>query len=739
MPGEPNFMAVRGPGIAVLQAEPATAARVTTNFSKDRRIAARQPVEFNNPALAAAKGKIRPHFGLGIETRDQVKVPISPFPEPVDTSLFQDPADGTKKLYLPRYRLREQGGRYEIGIAASQDGGWQLSLGLERFPAPELGAGAQGAGQLPHTIAVFFLYGAGPSNAIEKRVDFTERADDAKGVTVSVRLTLSERDNLLHALQTAAAAPRLVVRRAITVAVKIPDQKEPPTRPVLIRNPRVPIMEAQPMLAARPQRVQMAAARPLAKDAVLNAQLIHPPLVIHPPVVIQPQPVDRYRTVQRALDDVADPEPFVLDPLLHPYLYEGAAVGGGGGAAASEFRRIVLAHPQGSPDARFHAYLQDKGEPWVFYYLPDRFKLARRDVAPFLPQMVVRIAAPDGTIENVSVTVDYVVEPSLDAGRLKAAAAALRREIPAATSQQTEPELRPLQAKATLQLWVPGANGAALSEMTDVAIDLANGFLHSLTLPLDGFRQLYGAAYSLDATSLFSGQVLVETGLSTPEPIPVEIRFADTQGEILSFAELPSETEATVAVRLQNSIESPVRLSSLPVRVHRGDQEVAAAIEGVDFQTPVDLAPGAELSFTVRPQGELTGEGPLDVIFDTSGVEILPDPETILPLISDQSVPAQYEREIEVMTLPELLGDITDPAAILLINVEFKGGGSLKLTREQTSGMAQVRLPLMDLLLGRDVQGKYGFRQQIIRRNGERTADSDWREADFSLLVLPIA
>jgi hypothetical protein len=85
------------------------------------------------------------------------------------------------------------------------------------------------------------------------------------------------------------------------------------------------------------------------------------------------------------------------------------------------------------------------------------------------------------------------------------------------------------------------------------------------------------------------------------------------------------------------------------------------------------------------------------------------------------------------------MGDAADPNSIILINVEFRGGGNLKLSRDQAQGVAQVQLPLMDLLLGRDTQGKYGFRQQIIRRNGSQTIDPSWREADFSLLVLPIA
>jgi hypothetical protein len=761
MPNGPVFMRAT-PAMFSARAQAASvvtagqpAARMTTTVSEARMATVAQPMALANPRLAMRLTRIRPHIvdvlGQGQEgdTRDNVTVPICPAAEPTDTLLFEDPADGSRKSYLPRYRLREQGGRYEIGVASAPDGTWRLSVGLERFPAPELGSGAQGAAELAHDIAVFFRYGAGPSNAIEKRVDFNEKTDDPKGVTLSVGLSLGERDNLLFALQTPAARPALVVRRAIRVATRIAANTSAPPPPMLVAAPNLAMMAtiqpmavaaAQPVPApppavapavmmARPQMMRLS--RPLAMEVVTDVRFDRPVDTTPPP------PADRYRTIERALDDVADPEPFVLDPRLHPYLYDGAAVGGGG-AKVSEFRRIVLAYPKGAADARFHAYLQDKGEPSVFYYLPDSFKLARRDVAPYLPQMVVRIAAPDGGLQSAAVTVDYVVEPFVDAERLEAAAAALKAEIPAATSARTEPELRPLQARASLKMWIPGAAGAALSDQKDVAIDLANGYLHSLTLPLDGFRQLYAAAYSRDATSLFSGQVLVETGLSTPEPVPVEIRFARTQGEILSFGEQPSDSDGTIAVRMKNDIESTVRLTSLPVTVRKGDQEVPAGIEGISFDVPIELVPGGELSFTVRPGGVLAGDGIMDAIFDTAPVEIIPDPEKILPLISDTSVPAQYTRQIDVMTMPELLGDAADPNGIILINVEFRGGGSLKLSRDQAQGTAQVQLPLMDLLLGRDTQGKYGFRQQIIRRNGSQSVDPGWREADFSLLVLPI-
>ncbi|MCE7917502.1 MAG: hypothetical protein DYH16_08205, partial [Nitrosomonas sp. PRO5] len=56
------------------------------------------------------------------DTRDKLAVPVSPIAEPADTTIFEDPADPTKKYYLPRYRVRIHSGHYEIGFNAMPEG-----------------------------------------------------------------------------------------------------------------------------------------------------------------------------------------------------------------------------------------------------------------------------------------------------------------------------------------------------------------------------------------------------------------------------------------------------------------------------------------------------------------------------------------------------------------------------------------------------------------------------------------
>lgn len=693
----------------------------------------------SNPVLAAHLAELRPVLTLDNAAaeagylREEAVLPVSDDPSPSDITLFEAPQDTNSKLYLPRYRIHERSGRYDIVVAPSRNGDWRLRIGLERFPAPELGTRANGAAELDHQIAVFVRFRAGPSGGIEKRIDFTEIEEQDDGrVMVSVGLTLSERDVLLHAVQSPESGVQLVIRRAADVAVRIRQAAKTEKANVLVASKLHDRVTLNTALATR------IAARPMALELANRVNLNAVTAAADPARRLgpgRPQPEKpRYETRAVALDDVADPDPLILSPSLHAYFYE--AIGGGRAGTAASFRRIVQSHPEGEPGARFHAYYQDQSEPWIFYYLPDSFRLSRRDTSPFFPQMVVRIASPDGKLETATVSIDYVMEPSVDADRLAAAIPALQNEIPSAAGDGEEVTLRPLQARARLKLWLPGPGGAMLQEMGDLDIDLANGFLHSLTLPTDGFQEAYAAAYSRDATTLFTGQVLVDTGLSSSDQIPCAIRFADTQGEVLDVIE---EADGDIVrLRIRNAIESPVRITRFPVTLHReGAQADGRLVEG-QMEFPVELLPGEELPVSFGPVGTLPGTGPADAVFDTDDVEILPDPDSILPAISDTSVPAHYVREVEVMTMPELLGEVTDPDSILLINVEFRGGGDARVTRDAPNANAQVTLPLADLLLGRDVEGRYAYKQQIVRRNGARHEDTAWREADFGLLVVPV-
>ena len=106
---------------------------------------------------------------------------------------------------------------------------------------------------------------------------------------------------------------------------------------------------------------------------------------------------------------------------------------------------------------------------------------------------------------------------------------------------------------------------------------------------------------------------------------------------------------------------------------------VEGRIEASTPALPADLARDAQLTLTVHPASPLEGNEQTDAIFDTSAVNALPDPETILSLTLDRSVAQESEREITVVTRPELLAGDSPQNEVLLVIVEFRGNVQVTL------------------------------------------------------------
>jgi hypothetical protein len=716
-----------------------------------------------NPKLAQQMAVIKMrqfdigHIPIGVfqpagQLREELQVPVAPVRDLTDALLYEDARDPAKKSFLPRYRLRENRGRYEIGVKEAEEGDWRLSVGLERFPAPELGASVQGASELQHRIFVFFRYN---DSTLEHLVEFDEEVPDDRGVVMSTRLGLRERDYLLQAMNDIDASLRLVVRRTFTVAVQTQESLNAPAAPpgemraltVKAAQMRAAEMQAAPVMAVR-ERAMMATVRDhRGEERVrdhrvrdrrvrdhrggirlddIQAEPRPEPSPAPTPTPPEPQP-PRYEVLEHALEDVADPEPLLLDPRSHGYIYEGLSIGGGSQSAA-RYQRIPVEFPPGSHT--HYAYLQDREAPWVFYYLPDRFKLAREDTPPFRPVMVEQVNWSGGAAETATVTVNFAVRPWTNIARLVAAAESLKRSHLPTGSARTEPELRPLPAiKTALDLWMPSPAGPVLKRQPEMAIDLAMGFVHSFTLPVRDLDLVRAAAFSEDVSTYFTGKVMVETGLDAPEAVDLKIRFADTVGGVLLVHQDPAAADGSIPVTVQNAIESPVEIASLPARVRDGEgREVAASIEGAAFAPPVRLEPAGEIAVVVRPAEGLGGDV-REVVLDLSGTKILVDPDAIKEVIRGDAVPEQSMRDVTVTTFPVLWGDPADVASILMITVEFKDGGKATLKRSNIEQEHVVPTRV-------DANGNFQFKLQIVRGNS-RTVDEEWREQSITDLVVP--
>jgi hypothetical protein len=98
---------------------------------------------------------------------------------------------------------------------------------------------------------------------------------------------------------------------------------------------------------------------------------------------------------------------------------------------------------------------------------------------------------------------------------------------------------------------------------------------------------------------------------------------------------------------LQNAIESPVRIRSLPAQLRRGQTAAPAVIQ--NFTPPVDIPPQGDVVLTVTSPTPLQGSEPLYAAFDLGDVEVLPDREAVWNAIINPST-SEYFRTIHVKT-----------------------------------------------------------------------------------------
>jgi hypothetical protein len=654
-------------------------------------------------------------------SRADAKLPVSPAVQPTDALLFADAKEAGKTYWLPRYRLRSDQGRYEIAHAVEADGLFTMRFGLEPVPAPEVHAAT--AQVLPHRLGMEIRYRTANGN-IEKRLPAAELAPDARGQVLTLKLTLEERDSLLRAFRSDDARTELLVMRAIELTVPLPT-----AMPIQVR--RVVLPAAQIAATAAAPQMHMVA-RPAAGVAV---ERIPRPVVIRPaplppgntpPVVAEPRFEDYAGILEWAI-------PLRFDQAEHPYLFPAGA----STTTAPEFERILLRYPAGDPAGRMHAYFRDVARPDRFYYLPNAFKLARTGKPPFMPALVFRVDESAAGTTEIELTCD--VRPETDGKRLLAAKAELQAHVRVqAGATPPQPALEPLAARAKLRLGLP-RGGAVQTVDCAVEVDLANGFLLTERFAMSDFQDVFAAMATSLVSSVLRGSVVVSTGLAADDLVPVDIRFTDMEGETFITTEVTDPAAGTVAVTMRNATESKLRIGALPAWVRRGEAMVEARIEGLDMSRPVELAPDAIVSFTVRPLQPLPGEGALDAVFDTSAVSSMPDPETLLRLTLDPTVSQESERPITVMTAADVLVSAEAPEnAVRLILVEFRGNRRVTLDPATTQAEVNVAVPLIDILLRKDTEGVYKFRQTIIYRSGRQAVDSSWRESDTGLLFVPV-
>lgn len=737
------------------------------SFAKVDAMSIRPALELLRPEL------FRPQASF---PREASTHPIAASAEPNDTQLFES-ADGATRYWLPRYRVRTAAqGRYQVGVVADPDGRWVLSIGLEAFPAPEVATAAQTAVRLPHTLGATLRFTL-PGTTVERRLAVDEIVQDAGGPVAILRLALADRDDVLGAFMARDAKAVLEVQRQYTVAVPTGEttpggpQTTPPITPVevdtpidvsprlprdvlrgRIRKPPVTAIDPQPDIGAMPmaervampmRRLDIAAIRAEPASRTFRPRDLGPhdiePVLIEPPRIDPPQdtpPQDAKPLYREAPQHQPHAVPLWFDRTLHPYIYPGGTPDAPAGAALN---LVTVAWAPPGKASRNHAYFQSVTEPSRFWYLPDAFRLTRTGNAPFTPALAFVVDQGDGA-DGVEVELIADVRPVTDGKRLLAARDALAAKVPATGTAPKPVTLEPLLAKSTVRLGLP-RDGRMQQVTLDVQVDLANGFQLSDRFPMSEFQDVFAALTAEQPGTLLRGTVAVSTGMGGDALIPVEIDVRRMQGELFEYLETFDAAAGTVSARLRNQTGGALSIPALPVWLARGDAMAPAVVRGIDFAQPVRLEADAELVFEVAPLAPWPADasGVADAVFDTSAIVALPDPEVIFKQTFDNSVEQDTLREITVMTDASVMaGDGSPNSALRMIILEFAGNKSVKLTATNAEQTVQVPVPLMDILLRRDTEGRYRFRQTLITMSGTQRTDPHWRESDLAVLFAPV-
>lgn len=496
---------------------------------------------------------------------------------------------------------------------------------------------------------------------------------------------------------------------------------------------------------------------------------------------------DRFRAATRGLAQAVDPDPLFLNPALHPYVLGGLGVPAGAQGPGLVARQLQF-------EGAFHDYWEDAVDPTCIYYLPDTFRLARREApAPFLPLMSVRVdPGPTPEAEPVA-TMELALTPWANPRRLEAARRDFARRLPAEPGDAPQPvvpelggdlggalggllgellkknkaapgtplgdlltnalglkvddariariRMEPLPVEtASLWLALPGAAGGGLVERSAAQIDVRTAVVLAETLPLSAFQLVHDAMMG-GAVALMRGELRVDPGGGATKRIPVELRFDRMNGPLFETSVTPGAQPGHFSIDLVNAIESPLRIEGLQGSLLVGGHELPAT-ESAMQPLPVTLQPGEGYTVFLVPKRQLAslpGGPTIAPMLDFSRVKPELSAEALFAAILDADTTAEARRKVRVKLFPGMFDapDGKPENRAFAVIVTFENGPSLELTPEAPEGeVVLAGGSITDLVLRRAGTGGYRYKSLVIRRSS-RVSDPDWR-ADSSDILVPL-
>ncbi len=184
-------------------------------------------IYMRNPSFGWFLGTPQPRSGFALPTL------ISPVAPPVDSTLFEEPQDATKKHYLQQYAVatRGSGGSSQRWVTfAPTAAGFTLMVHLADVSPTTL---AQGNAAIVPSATRYMLTANLQGQAASW--DFGTATTEAGDLVLSLVVTdPAVRDQIYHAMTDQAAQAKLILRRSFSVATPVPPPASgpPPAQPL---------------------------------------------------------------------------------------------------------------------------------------------------------------------------------------------------------------------------------------------------------------------------------------------------------------------------------------------------------------------------------------------------------------------------------------------------------------------------------------------------------------------------
>jgi hypothetical protein len=384
----------------------------------------------------------------------------------------------------------------------------------------------------------------------------------------------------------------------------------------------------------------------------------------------------------------------------------------------------------------------DINDPTAYYYLPDAFKIPRRDAAPFYPVLSVTISG--STLDDAQATVFFTALPVVDTDKLQA----VQDQIQKANASQTI-TLQPLPTPKDVQygLFLPGA-APFVQRAVPVALD--QPLADSPQLSLADFQTAF-ASLTVPASQYLQGKITVPIG-GNIVPVPLTVRADEFPGPYFQQTRAVDQGGARATLTLTNAIESAIRVNALPVAATRGGAPVKASVT-CDPPLPATLAPaddqqaGASLTVTITPDDGQVDDA-LQIVVDQSQCVVVPDAAALLKAILNPDVPVKAMLPVTVRVPTVLFGADADPSRkIIGIAMTFQNGNTILFQppADATAPFAvsdkpgQVTLTVFDFVLRRGASADaIKYKLAITYASGHTVSDTDWRPAPNDNFVLDL-